>query len=290
MTAEGSRRHRTFSRAERLPSQPEATEDGTQTSQKLQKVLAAAGMGSRREMEDWISQGRVTVNGEVAVLGARVGAQDRILVDRRPVRWPFDEAALPRVLIYHKPEGEIVTRDDPKARKTVFESLPHVKNGKWIAIGRLDYNTEGLLIFTTDGALANRLMHPGFAVEREYAVRIMGELTREHMVTLTTGVTLDDGEARFERIMEEGGDNANRWYRVVLREGRNREVRRMFAAVGMMVSRLIRVRFGMVNLPARVKRGQMLELELSQVAALLKWAGLPAPEVLPQRRPEDKRR
>ncbi len=290
MTAEGSRRHRTSSRAERLPSQPEATEDGTQTSQKLQKVLAAAGMGSRREMEDWISQGRVTVNGEVAVLGARVGAQDRILVDRRPVRWPFDEAALPRVLIYHKPEGEIVTRDDPKARKTVFESLPHVKNGKWIAIGRLDYNTEGLLIFTTDGALANRLMHPGFAVEREYAVRIMGELTREHMVTLTTGVTLDDGEARFERIMEEGGDNANRWYRVVLREGRNREVRRMFAAVGMMVSRLIRVRFGMVNLPARVKRGQMLELELSQVAALLKWAGLPAPEVLPQRRPEDKRR
>ncbi len=290
MTAEGSRRHRTFSRAERLPSQPEATEDGTQTSQKLQKVLAAAGMGSRREMEDWISQGRVTVNGEVAVLGARVGAQDRILVDRRPVRWPFDEAALPRVLIYHKPEGEIVTRDDPKARKTVFESLPHVKNGKWIAIGRLDYNTEGLLIFTTDGALANRLMHPGFAVEREYAVRIMGELAREHMVTLTTGVTLDDGEARFERIMEEGGDNANRWYRVVLREGRNREVRRMFAAVGMMVSRLIRVRFGMVNLPARVKRGQMLELELSQVAALLKWAGLPAPEVLPQRRPEDKRR
>ena len=290
MTAEGSRRHRTFSRAERLPSQPEATEDGTQTSQKLQKVLAAAGMGSRREMEDWISQGRVTVNGEIAILGARVDAQDRILIDRRPVRWPFDEAALPRVLIYHKPEGEIVTRDDPKARKTVFESLPHVKNGKWIAIGRLDYNTEGLLIFTTDGALANRLMHPGFAVEREYAVRIMGELTREHMVALTTGVTLDDGEARFERIMEEGGDNANRWYRVVLREGRNREVRRMFAAVGMMVSRLIRVRFGMVNLPARVKRGQMLELELSQVAALLKWAGLPAPEVLPQRRPEDKRR
>ena len=290
MTAEGSRRHRTSLRTDKLSPQPEATEDDPQASQKLQKVLAAAGMGSRRDMEDWISQGRVTVNGEIAILGARVDAQDRILIDRRPVRWPFDEAALPRVLIYHKPEGEIVTRDDPKARKTVFESLPHVKNGKWIAIGRLDYNTEGLLIFTTDGALANRLMHPGFAVEREYAVRIMGELTREHMVTLTTGVTLDDGEARFERIMEEGGDNANRWYRVVLREGRNREVRRMFAAVGMMVSRLIRVRFGMVNLPARVKRGQMLELELSQVAALLKWAGLPAPEVLPQRRPEDKRR
>ena len=290
MTAEGSRRHRTSLRTEKLSPQPEATEDDPQASQKLQKVLAAAGMGSRRDMEDWISQGRVTVNGEIAILGARVDAQDRILIDRRPVRWPFDEAALPRVLIYHKPEGEIVTRDDPKARKTVFESLPHVKNGKWIAIGRLDYNTEGLLIFTTDGALANRLMHPGFAVEREYAVRIMGELTREHMVTLTTGVTLDDGEARFERIMEEGGDNANRWYRVVLREGRNREVRRMFAAVGMMVSRLIRVRFGMVNLPARVKRGQMLELELSQVAALLKWAGLPVPEMLPQRRPEDKRR
>lgn len=290
MTAEGSRRPRISSRAEKIQPQPDAADEDVQTSQKLQKVLAAAGLGSRRDMEAWIVQGRVMVNGEPAVLGARVSAQDRIQVDRRPVRWPFDEAALPRVLIYHKPEGEIVTRDDPKARKTVFESLPRVKNGKWIAIGRLDYNTEGLLIFTTDGELANRLMHPGFAVEREYAVRIMGELTQEHMATLTTSVTLDDGDARFERIVEEGGDNANRWYRVVLREGRNREVRRMFAAVGMMVSRLIRVRFGMVNLPARVKRGQMLELESSQVAALLQWAGLPVPDVLPQKRPEDKRR
>jgi 23S rRNA pseudouridine2605 synthase len=258
-------------------------------SQKLQKVLAAAGFGSRREMEEWISNGRVSVNGEVATLGTRITEEDRVLADRRPVRWPFG-LTLPRVLIYHKPEGEIVSRDDPGARQTVFENLPKMKNGKWIAIGRLDFNTEGLLIFTSDGELANRLMHPSFAVEREYAVRIMGELTREHMQQLTSGIELDDGLARFERIMEEGGDNSNRWYRVVIREGRNREIRRMFAEVGMMVSRLIRVRFGVVNLPARVKRGKMMELDVKQIVTLLKWAGMPVPDVLPQTRPQDKRR
>ncbi|MDA8328902.1 MAG: pseudouridine synthase [Betaproteobacteria bacterium] len=259
------------------------------SSQKLQKVLAAAGFGSRREMEEWISNGRVSVNGEIATLGTRITEADRVLADRRPVRWPFS-LALPRVLIYHKPEGEIVSRDDPGARQTVFENLPKIKNGKWIAIGRLDFNTEGLLIFTSDGELANRLMHPSFAVEREYAVRIMGELTREHMQQLTSGIELDDGLARFERIMEEGGDNSNRWYRVVIREGRNREIRRMFAEVGMMVSRLIRVRFGVVNLPARVKRGKMMELDVKQIVTLLKWAGMPVPDVLPQTRPQDKRR
>lgn len=264
-------------------------DDAVHASQKLQKVLAAAGLGSRREMETWITAGRVTVNGEVAQLGLRVSEQDRILVDKRPLRYSF-EVELPRVMIYHKPEGEIVSRDDPQARKSVFDSLPRLKHARWVSIGRLDFNTEGLLVFTTDGELANRLTHPTFEVEREYAVRIMGELTQAHMDQLTTGVELEDGPAYFERIIEEGGDNANHWYRVVIREGRNREVRRMFAAIGMMVSRLIRVRFGMINLPARVKRGQILELDVQQVVALLKWAGLPVPDMLPQNRPQDKKR
>ena len=264
-------------------------DDAVHASQKLQKVLAAAGLGSRREMETWITAGRITVNGEVAQLGLRVSEQDRILVDKRPLRYSF-EVELPRVMIYHKPEGEIVSRDDPQARKSVFDSLPRLKHARWVSIGRLDFNTEGLLVFTTDGELANRLTHPTFEVEREYAVRIMGELTQEHMDQLTTGVELEDGPAYFERIIEEGGDNANHWYRVVIREGRNREVRRMFAAIGMMVSRLIRVRFGMINLPARVKRGQILELDVQQVVALLKWAGLPVPDMLPQNRPQDKKR
>ncbi|MHB1677520.1 MAG: 23S rRNA pseudouridine(2605) synthase RluB [Sulfuriferula sp.] len=258
-------------------------------SQKLQKMLAAAGLGSRREMESWIADGRVTVNGTVANLGSRIVPGDRVLVDQRPVRLSF-EVELPRVMIYHKPEGEIVSRDDPKARKTVFDELPRVRNGKWIAIGRLDFNTEGLLIFTTHGELANRLMHPSFEVEREYAVRIMGELSQEQMQQMTAGIELEDGMAYLERIAEQGGEGSNRWYKVIIKEGRNREIRRMFEAMGMMVSRLIRVRFGILNLPPRVKRGQMLELESGQVAAILKWAGLPVPAELPQNRPQDKRR
>ena len=276
------------SRRRSRSAEPAEPEDGGD-SQKLQKVLAAAGFGSRRDMEEWIAAGRVLVNGEPAQLGQRVSAADRILADRRPVHWPFGEAELPRIIIYHKPEGEIVSRDDPKSRKSVFEGLPRVRNGKWIAIGRLDFNTEGLLVFTTSGELANRLMHPSFAVEREYAVRVMGELSREQMDQLTAGIELDDGPAHIERIVEEGGDNANRWYRIVIREGRNREVRRMFMAMGLMVSRLIRIRFGMINLPARVKRGQTLELDPHQVAAILKWTGLPVPEFLPQKRLQQKR-
>ena len=178
----------------------------------------------------------------------------------------------------------------PKARKTVFDALPRVRNGKWIAIGRLDFNTEGLLIFTTSGELANRLMHPSFEVEREYTVRIMGELSQEQMKQMTAGIELEDGMGYFERIAEMGGESSNRWYQVIIKEGRNREVRRMFEKMGMMVSRLIRVRFGMVNLPPRVKRGQMLELESVQVAAILNWVNLPVPEFLPQNRPQDKKR
>ncbi len=258
-------------------------------SQKLQKMLAAAGLGSRREMEAWIADGRVTVNGKIATLGTRIVADDRVLLDKRPVRLTF-EVELPRILIYHKPEGEIVSRDDPKSRKTVFDELPRVRNGKWIAIGRLDFNTEGLLIFTTHGELANRLMHPSFEVEREYAVRIMGELSQEQMRQMTSGIELDDGTAFLERIVEQGGEGSNRWYKVIIKEGRNREIRRIFEAMGMMVSRLIRVRFGILNLPPRIKRGQMLELETGQVAAILKWADLPVPAALPQNRPQDKRR
>jgi 23S rRNA pseudouridine2605 synthase len=231
----------------------------------------------------------VSVNGETATLGDRIMPGDRVLVDKRPVKLSF-EVELPRILIYHKQEGEIVSRDDPKARKTVFDALPRVRNGKWIAIGRLDFNTEGLLIFTTSGELANRLMHPSFEVEREYTVRIMGELSQEQMKQMTAGIELEDGMAYFERIAEMGGESSNRWYQVIIKEGRNREVRRMFEKMGMMVSRLIRVRFGMVNLPPRVKRGQMLELETAQVASILNWVALPVPEFLPQSRPQDKKR
>lgn len=270
-----------------VPESSAEPENDAAASQKLQKVLASAGLGSRRDMETWIEAGRVSVNGVTATLGRRVSPGDRILVDNRPVKLNF-EAELPRVLIYHKREGEIVSRDDPQARTTVFDELPRVRNGKWIAIGRLDFNTEGLLIFTTSGDLANRLMHPSFEVEREYSVRIMGELSQEQMRSMTAGIELEDGPAHFERIAEQGGEGSNRWYQVIIKEGRNREVRRVFEAMGMMVSRLIRVRFGMVNLPPRVKRGQMLELESVQVAALLKWVDLPVPAQLPQNRPQDK--
>lgn len=272
--------------AQEISAEPE---NDAPASQKLQKVLAGSGLGSRRDMETWIEAGRVSVNGVVATLGRRVSPGDRILVDNRLVKLNLEDE-LPRVLIYHKREGEIVSRDDPQARTTVFDELPRVRNGKWIAIGRLDFNTEGLLIFTTSGDLANRLMHPSFEVEREYSVRIMGELSQEQMRSMTAGIELEDGPAHFERIAEQGGESSNRWYQVIIKEGRNREVRRMFEAMGMMVSRLIRVRFGMVNLPPRVKRGQMLELESPQVAGILKWVGLPVPEMLPQKRPQDKQR
>jgi len=190
---------------------------------------------------------------------------------------PF-EAELPQVLIYHKPEGEIVSQDDPEGRASVFDKLPKVKNGKWIAIGRLDMNTSGLLIFTTSGELANRFMHPRYEVEREYAVRIFGELTEGQIAQLKEGIELEDGPANFDSIIPQGGEGANHWYQVILREGRNREVRRLFEAFQLPVSRLMRVRFGPVNLPPRVKRGKMLKLEQKEVVGLLEWADLPVPK------------
>lgn len=253
-----------------MKSAPDLPQD---VSQKLQKVLAQAGLGSRRDMEQWIKEGRVTVNGEVAGIGTRVGPEDLIKVGRRIVRWPAPQQ-LPRVLLYHKPEGEIVSRDDPEGRDTVFAKLPRPRGAKWLAVGRLDYNTCGLLIFTTSGEVANRMMHPSFEVEREYAVRLLGQLSAEQIAKLKSGITLADGVARCESIADGGGEGANHWYRLVLKEGRNRVVRRMFEALGLTISRLMRVRFGIVGLPPRLKRGQFIELTEAETRRLLEWLQL----------------
>lgn len=242
---------------------------------RLQKALAASGVGSRREMEEWIEAGFITVNGKKAELGDKVGPQDRVTAKGNPIKLKWADR-LPRVIMYHKQEGEIVSRDDPGGRVTVFDRLPQAKSSRWVAIGRLDVNTSGLLLVTTSGELANRMMHPSFEFDREYAVRVLGELTREQMKEMTSGIELEDGTAHFQRISEQGGaeEGANRWYKVVIREGRNREVRRMFEHFGISVSRLIRVRFGNIGLPPRLKRGQYYELNEAEVAAVMKWAGL----------------
>ncbi|MGH8700801.1 MAG: pseudouridine synthase [Burkholderiales bacterium] len=235
---------------------------------KLQKVLAQAGLGSRREMEELVRAGRVTVNGEPARIGARVGASDVIRVEGRLVRGA-ERKRLPRVLLYHKPDGEIVSRDDPAGRASVFDRLPPARGAQWLAVGRLDYNTGGLLLLTTDGELANRMMHPRYGLEREYAVRIRGRVAPADMEKLRHGIRLEDGQARFDSIEEQGGEGANRWYRIAIREGRNRVVRRLFAALGLSVSRLMRLRFGPVTLPPRLRRGQYVELPPREVQSLL---------------------
>lgn len=226
-------------------------------------------MGSRRGIEPLIAEGRVRINGEPAKLGDRVAPGDRVTVDLKPVRLRFEAPGEARVLLYHKPPGEIVSRDDPQGRVSVFDRLPSLRGGKWIAIGRLDFNTSGLLMLTDSGELAERLAHPRFAQEREYAARVRGEIPLETLERLRTGIILDDGKARFEVIEPAGGEGANRWYSVVLREGRNREVRRMFDAVGHAVSRLIRVRFGPVRLPPRLVQGRWEELPPEAVRELL---------------------
>jgi 23S rRNA pseudouridine2605 synthase len=245
-------------------------------TQKLQKALAQAGLGSRREIEDWIRAGRVTVNGMPALIGARVGRSDTIQIDGRSVGPRTGERATARVLLYHKPEGEIVSRDDPGGRPRVFDRLPPVKGGKWLAVGRLDFNTGGLLVLTTSGELANRMMHPRYEVEREYAVRIRGRVSSAARERLTGGIRLEDGPAKFESIEEHGGEGANRWYRIVVREGRNRIVRRLFEALGLTVSRLMRTRFGPVSLPPRLTRGNYVELSRGEVRRLLAAVGLNA--------------
>ena len=219
-------------------------------------------------MEAAILGGRVTVNGAPAALGQRVASSDHVMLDGQPVRLKSGKNE-PRLLIYHKPAGELVTAHDPAGRPTVFRNLPPLRGGHWIAVGRLDFNTGGLLLFTDSGDLANRLMHPRSDIEREYAVRVRGELSRDQIDKLTRGVMLDDGPARFDRISPGGGTGSNRWYQVVLHEGRNREVRRMFEALGVTVSRLIRVRFGPFVLPSHLRRGQWRDLEPRELASLL---------------------
>ncbi|MFW5431758.1 MAG: 23S rRNA pseudouridine(2605) synthase RluB [Methylophilaceae bacterium] len=265
-------------RSDTKPADGDAPQEPTQ---RLHKLLAVAGLGSRRDMEKLIESERVTVNGQVAQLGVGVTKYDEVRVDNRPVRLSF-EPELPQVLIYHKPDGEIVSADDPQGRASVFDKLPRLKGAKWIAVGRLDINTSGLLIFTTSGELANHFMHPRYEVEREYAVRVFGELEDEQMQQLREGIELEDGPAAFDSITAQGGEGANHWYQVILREGRNREVRRLFEAFHMPVSRLMRIRFGPIALPSRVKRGGMLKLEQKQVIDLLEWAGLPIPQAPPR--------
>ncbi|WP_417251514.1 23S rRNA pseudouridine(2605) synthase RluB [Castellaniella sp.] len=240
---------------------------------KLHKVLAEAGVGSRRDMEDLIVAGRVSVNGEPAHVGQRVGPNDKVRVNGRLVSRPR-AGKLPRVILYHKPAGEIVSHDDPEGRATVFARLPRIRSGKWLSVGRLDLNTEGLLIFTTSGELANRLSHPRYGSEREYAVRVLGELDEAKQAELTTGIQLEDGMAQFNSLEYIGGEGSNRWYRVTLSEGRNREVRRMFQAAGVTVSRLIRTRFGEVMLPSNMRRGRWDELDERLVGALMVHLGL----------------
>lgn len=240
---------------------------------KLHKVLADAGIGSRREMEELIIAGRVSVNGEPAHIGQRVGANDLVRVNGKPIT-RTNTRKPPRVILYHKPAGEIVSHDDPGGRANVFSRLPKLKVGKWLSIGRLDLNTEGLLILTTSGDLSNRMLHPRYGNEREYAVRVLGELGQEQRQSLLNGVVLDDGPASFGSIEFLGGEGSNRWYRVILNEGRNREVRRMFEAVGLTVSRLIRTRFGDIILPTNLRRGRWEELDPKIVSALLVQTGL----------------
>ncbi|MCA0176069.1 MAG: pseudouridine synthase [Proteobacteria bacterium] len=239
---------------------------------KLHKMLAQAGVGSRRDMEQAIEEGRVTVNGEVAHTGMRISFGDRIELDGRPVRVRIAPAPA-RVIAYHKPVGEVVTREDPQQRPTVFRNLPRLAHGKWQSVGRLDINTEGLMLFTTSGDLANNLMHPRFGVEREYAVRVLGTLEKEARERLLAGVEIDGQSAAFKSVEEGGGEGVNRWYRVVITEGRNREVRKLFDAVGLTVSRLIRVRYGCVVLPKGLKRGACVDLPEFDVKALLQLTG-----------------
>jgi 23S rRNA pseudouridine2605 synthase len=255
-----------------------AKQAASSQSEKLQKILADAGIGSRRDMEELIIAGRVSVNGEPAHIGQRVAPTDQVRVNGKPLQRK-QPGRLPRVLIYHKPPGEIVSQDDPGERPTVFDRMPKVSGGRWVAVGRLDFNTEGLLILTTSGDLANRLMHPRYEVEREYAVRVLGELTPEARGRLLEGVALDDGMAKFSRIDDEGGTGVNHWYRVTIGEGRNREVRRMFSAVGLEVSRLIRIRYGAIQLPRSLARGRYSELSPEWVRAWMHDLGIAEDEV-----------
>jgi 23S rRNA pseudouridine2605 synthase len=241
--------------------------------EKLQKVLARAGVGSRREMERWIADGRVSVDGQVAGLGERVLPEQILRVDGHVLR---HTSSVPRrrLLIYNKAEGELCTLSDPAGRPTIFQRLPRIHRGRWISVGRLDFNTSGLLLVTNDGELAHRLMHPSGEIEREYAVRVRGQVTEDMVHQLKHGVELEDGLAKFDSITDAGGEGSNHWYHVILKEGRNREVRRMWEAVGARVSRLIRIRFGPVHLPRGLSQGHWEDIDDKLMRRLLSEVGL----------------
>jgi 23S rRNA pseudouridine2605 synthase len=244
-------------------------------SERLQKFLSQAGIGSRRRVEEWIREGRISVNGRVAQLGDHVGGTETIMLDGKPLRIQ-SQPSRRRVLAYYKPVGQVTSRSDPQGRPTVFDGLPHLRRGRWVAVGRLDLNTQGLLLLTTDGNLANRLMHPSSRIEREYAVRVRGEVDSAMLERLRQGVALEDGLARFDEIRDVGGSGVNHWYHAILHEGRNREVRRLWESQGVMVSRLVRVRYGPVSLRRGLHLGKWDELNRDQIRLLLKAAGLDA--------------
>lgn len=243
-------------------------------AERIQKILARAGYGSRRQIERWIEQGEVLVNGKPATLGQKMTAQDDVLLRGQKLRLAGRLQGDNKVLLYHKRVGEICTRDDPEGRKTVFESLPEIRPGRWVSIGRLDINTDGLLLFTNDGELANKLMHPSSEIEREYAVRVLGEVTEDMLRQMQKGVMLEDGLAHFDNIRFAGGEGANQWYHVTLKEGRNREVRRLWESQGLTVSRLRRVRFGNISLERSLRAGQYEELSIKRMHKLYESVGL----------------
>ena len=240
-------------------------------TEKLQKVLARAGLGSRRELETWIDAGRVSVNGAIATLGDRVGPEDLIRVDGRTIKVKPEEDVVQRVIMYHKPPGEVCSRNDPEGRPTVFDNLPRLNGLRWVQVGRLDISTTGLLLFTTDGELAHRLMHPSNGFVREYAVRVRGELTQEKRQAMMDGVLLEDGVSKFETIDDAGGaeEGANHWYKVTLVGGKYREVRRLFQSQDLDVARLMRIRFGDLRLPPQLRQGRWMELEPEQIQGLI---------------------
>ena len=243
-------------------------------SERIQKKLANLGFGSRRQIEGWIKEGRITVNGKPATLGEPIEGNEKVHIDGKDIRLSQKHLSGRRVIVYHKPVGEITSRDDPEGRETVFDNLPKLRVGRWVAVGRLDYNTSGLLLLTTDGELANRLMHPSRQIEREYAVRVRGNVSPELIERLLTGVELEDGTAKFDKMVDAGGTGQNHWYHVVLREGRNREVRRLLEAEDLEVSRLMRIRYGSVTLSRRLRMGMFADVEDAELKALLKHVDL----------------
>lgn len=250
-------------------------EKETPSGERLQKVLANQGLGSRREIERWIEAERIKLNGKLAKLGDRYNPGDKLFLDGKPVKIKGNESPLILGLMYYKPEGEVTTRSDEKGRRTVFDSLPACEHGRWINVGRLDINTSGLMLLTNNGELANRLMHPKYQMPREYAVRVLGEVTDEQLQQMLDGVELEDGPAKFESIREAGGKGSNHWYHVSLREGRNREVRRLWESQDIRVSRLIRIRFGSIELDSKLKAGQHRELTPGELNQLLNETDLP---------------